>query len=82
LAGGVDDGCNQGIVKLYKLSIDNNVPNIEELQKIELGKEANGPIYFIYQLRDGKIIVSCGSGNIIFTRPNLDGFNDDDDFIF
>ena len=81
-AGGVDDGCNMGIVKLYRLSIDNNVPNLEELQKMELGKEVNGPINFIYQLRDGNIIVSCGSGNIIFTRPNLDGYNDDDDFIF
>ena len=49
------------------------------MQKIELGENANGPISCIYQLEDGKIIVSCGTGNILLTRPNLDGYNDDSD---
>ncbi len=82
LAGGVDDDYNSGIVKLFRFNISENESNIEELQKIELGENANGPISCIYQLEDGKIIVSCGTGNILLTRPNLDGYNDDNDFSF
>ena len=77
LVGGVDEEYNRGIIKLYKLEFNENETNIEFLQNIELGDNIDGSISYICQLKNGKIIVSCGNGNILYTAPNLDGYNDD-----
>ena len=78
MVGGVDEEYNKGMVKLYKLEFNENEINIEYLQNIELGDNIEGSISYICQLKNGKIIVSCGNGNILFTAPNLDGYNDED----
>ena len=77
LVGGVDEEYNRGIIKLYKLEFNENETNIEFLQNIELGDNIEGSISYICQLKNGKIIVSCGNGNILYTAPNLDGYKDD-----
>ena len=77
LAGGVDEEYNKGIIKLYKVEFNDNETNVEFLQNIELGDYIEGSISYIYQLKNGKIIVSCGNGNILYTTPNLDGYNED-----
>ena len=77
LAGGVDEEYNKGIIKLYKVEFNDNETNVEFLQNIELGDYIEGSISYIYQLKNGKIIVSCGNGNILYTNPNLDGYNED-----
>ena len=80
LAGGVDDEYHKGIIKLYKIENDEGETNVEYLQDIILNEDFEGSISFIYQLKNGKIIISTGSGNILFTPPNLDGYKNDLDF--
>ena len=77
LVGGVDDEYNQGLIKLCQIDLTQNEANIEILQDIEFEENLEGSISSIYQLKNGKIIISSGSGNILFTEPNLDGYNED-----
>ena len=77
LAGGVDEEYKRGIIKLYKIEFQKNETNIEFLQNIELDNEIEGYISYICQLKDGRIMVSCSNGNVLFTAPNLDGYNED-----
>ena len=77
LVGGVDDEYNQGLIKLCQIDLTQNEANIEILQDLEFEENLEGSISSIYQLKNGKIIISSGSGNILFTEPNLDGYNED-----
>ena len=77
LVGGVDDEYNQGLIKLCQIDLSQKKANIEVLQDLEFEENFEGTLSSIYQLKNGKIIVSSGSGNILFTAPNLDGYNED-----
>ena len=74
--GGVSEEYNKGMIKLYKLDLSENEINIEFLQDMELDEDLEGTISYIYQLKNGKLIISSGSGNILFTAPNLDGYKE------
>lgn len=73
----MDEEYKRGIIKLYKIEFQKNETNIEFLQNIELDNEIEGYISYICQLKDGRIMVSCSNGNVLFTAPNLDGYNED-----
>ena len=77
LAGGIDNEYYEGLIKLYKIEKDEGEINIEFMQDIELNDDIEGNISYIYQLKNGKIIISTAGGNILFTPPNLEGFKDD-----
>ena len=77
LVGGVDEDYNQGVVKMFKIKINDNEIDIEYLQNLEFDESIEGSIGFIYQLKNGKIIISCDKGNYLFTEPNLEGYEED-----
>ena len=77
LAGGVDDEYNKGVMKLFIINIDEDEINIEFLQNIDIDDNIEGSISYIFQLKNGKIIVSSGSGNILCSSPNLEGYNEE-----
>ena len=77
LAGGVDNEYNQGVIKMFKINCDENNLNVEFLQDLELDDSIEGNISYIYQLKNGKIIISCENGNYLFTEPNLEGYTED-----
>ena len=79
LAGGVDEEYNKGVIKLYKINCGENEIDIEYLQDLELDENIEGNISYIYQLKNGKIIISCTKGNFLFTEPNLEGYTEDSD---
>jgi len=80
LAGGLDEGKKQGMIKLYKVEKDKSDKiNIKYLQDIEIEinknfKGFNSNIECMMQSQsDGKIYVSSSDGNLtIFSDPNLD----------
>ena len=47
------------------------------MQNIDVDDNIEGSISYIYQLKNGKIIVSSGSGNILCSSPNLEGYNEE-----
>ena len=65
------------MIKLCQIDLTLDEANIEVLQDLEFEENLEGSISSIYQLKCGKIIVSTGNGNILFTEPNLDGYNED-----
>ena len=77
LAGGVDNEYNEGLIKMFKIKCDENNINVEYLQDLELDDSIRGNISYIYQLKNGKIIISCENGNYLFTEPNLEGYLED-----
>lgn len=74
--GGVSEEYNKGMIKLYKLDLREYEIKIEFLQDMELDEDFEGAISYIYQLKSGKLMISTGSGNILYTAPNLDGYNE------
>ena len=77
LAGGVDNEYNQGVIKMFKINCEENNINVEYLQDLELDDSIEGNISYIYQLKNGKIIISCENGNYLFAEPNLEGYIED-----
>ena len=77
LAGGVDNEYNQGVIKMFKINCEESNINVEYLQDLELDDSIEGNISYIYQLKNGKIIISCENGNYLFTEPNLEGYIED-----
>ena len=78
LAGGVDSEYKKGMVKLYKIYEKEGKTCIEFLQEVLSEENFEGAISCIHQLNNGKIIISAGNGNILFSSPNLDGYKEDD----
>ena len=78
LAGGVDSEYSKGMVKLYKIYEEEGKTCIEFLQEVLSEENFEGAISCIYQLKNGKIIISAANGNIIFSSPNLDGYKEED----
>ena len=78
LAGGVDSEYSKGMVKLYKIYEEEGKTSIEFLQEVLSEENFEGAISCIHQLKNGKIIISAGNGNILFSSPNLDGYKEDD----
>lgn len=83
LIGGFDKAKGKGIMKLFKLLIDeNNFLNtkLEYIQDIEMKYKNNesfkGPISSICQSKKkGNLLISCWDGNIyLFTPPNIEYF--------
>ena len=83
LVGGFDKAKGKGIMKLFKLLIDeNNFLNtkLEYIQDIEMKYKNNesfkGPISSICQSKKkGNLLISCWDGNIyLFTPPNIEYF--------
>ena len=52
---GVDEDYNQGVVKIFK--INENEIDIEYLQNLEFDESIEGSIGFIYQLKNGKLLL-------------------------
>jgi hypothetical protein len=77
LAGGVDSEYSKGMVKLYKIYEEEGKTCIEFLQEVLSEENFEGSISCVYQLKNGKIIISAGNGNILFSSPNLVGYKED-----
>lgn len=78
LAGGVDSEYSKGMVKLYKIYEEEGKTCIEFLQEVLSEETFEGTISYIHQLKNGKIIISAGNGEILFSSPNLNGYKEDD----
>ena len=83
LVGGYEKKKGKGILKLYKLNMNENDENIniEFIQDVQFKKGGkfmgfNGPISCITQSkRNGKIIISCWDGNVyLFSYPKIETF--------